>query len=200
MNIERITSGQYRAAKRSSKFVALLFAFAIAAASCGSDTDALGADAESAASAVDDVDTSDLEDSAMQAGRDLQDRLGEADLSTLYSAMDLVGFDRLETDEPFTFFAPNDSGFAALDADQLAALMADPASLSSILEDHLVTETLMGGDLVDGTLMSDGGLELEIDTSGPVATVNGIEIVKTDLTVNNGVVHVIDGALVSDFE
>ncbi len=180
----------------------LLCAVALVAAACGSDSSTLAADAENAASdvsaAAGDVDTSDLEAEAMQAGSNLQAELDEADLTTLYSAMNLVGFDNLEREEPFTFFAPNDSAFAAIDADQLSALLADPATLATILQDHLVTEELMAGDLTDGTLMSDGGLELVIDTSGPVPTVNGIEIVRTDLTVGNGVVHVIDGVLLRE--
>ena len=200
MSIQRFRSRQELAGQSRTRAVALTIGLTLAVAACGSDAASLGDDAEGAASDVSEaVESSDVE-SAMQAGSDLQEQLGETDLSTLYSAMDLVGFDRLDTDEPFTFFAPNDSGFAALDADQLAALMADPASLGSILEDHLVTDTLMSGDLVDGTIMSEGGLDLVIDTSGPVPTVNGIEIVKTDLTVNNGVVHVIDGALLRESE
>ncbi len=180
----------------------LVLALGLTAAACGSESDALGVDTSDVSSEISSVLDGDTEaeDEAMQAGSDLRDQIGEADLTTLYSAMDLVGFDRLETDEPFTFFAPNDSAFAAIDADQLSALMADPTSLVSILEDHMVDGTVMSGDLADGTITSEGGLDLVIDTSGSAPTVNGIEIVKTDVSLGDGVIHVIDGVLLRETE
>ncbi len=179
-----------------------LAVLALLAAACGSDGDALDVDTSDVSSEISDVLDGDtgVDEQASQAGRELEAQLGQADLSTLYSAMDLIGFDRLDPEETFTFFAPNDSAFAAVDADRLASLVAGPTQLGAILEDHLISETVMAGELTDGTITSEGGLELLIDLTGPVPTVNGIEIVETDLTVGNGVVHVIDGVLLGDSE
>ncbi len=202
-NDARTETVRTEARGRARQLAGLVFALGLTAAACGSDSDSLGVDTSDVSSEISDVldgDTSGLDEQASQAGRELEAQLGQADLSTLYSAMDLIGFDRLDPEESFTFFAPNDSAFAAVDADQLASLMADPTQLGAILEDHLISETVMAGELTDGTITSEGGLELLIDLTGPVPTVNGIEIVETDLTVGNGVVHVIDGVLLGDSE
>ncbi len=58
----------------------------------------------------------------------------------------------------------------------------------------------MASDLTDGaTVTSNGGLELTFDLSGDQPTVNGIPIVRTDVSVDDrGVVHVIDGLLLDE--
>lgn len=133
------------------------------------------------------------------AGQLLQAEISETDLSTMYSAMDLVQFVEIHTDEPFTFFAPNDSAFSALDADDLAELLADPEALDQVLRNHYLEATVMASDLASTpSSVSTGGLELVFDTDRETPTVNGIDIVRTDLTLNNGVIHVIDGVLLDE--
>ncbi len=121
----------------------------------------------------------------------------DPDLSSLTSAMDLAAFSDLDATDAFTFFAPNDPAFAALDPDDLADLLADPDALAGVLRAHLVDRTVMAADLPDSTT-SVGGLQLEFDTTGDIPTVNGVSIVRTDVMVDGGVVHVIDGVLLAD--
>lgn len=180
---------------------AALMGFALFLAACGSDTNGASEAIDDAITEVSeqvaDADVMDAEIS--DAGQQLQAQINEADLSTIYTAMDLVGFDEINTDQPFTFFAPNDSAFAAMNPDEMSALLAEPEELRQVLSNHYLDSTVMADDLASTpSATSTGGLELVFDTSGEIPTVNGIEIVRTDITVQNGVIHIIDGVLSSD--
>ena len=181
-------------------------------AACGDTNDVendLGAtvdDAEATAeSLVDEADEAGVnEDEVTGAAEgtadDLRAAIGDDDLATLFQALDAAGFDDIAEAERFTFFAPNDGAFAALDADVLAGLLADPDALRGVLRDHLLDEIVLAADLpADGTVTTTGGLELTFDLSGDQPTVNGVPIVRTDVTVDDrGVVHVIDGVLLEN--
>ncbi len=171
-----------------------LIGLSLVLAACGSDDDTSLEETATSIAEEADAAAEDVED-AVESG-DLQTQLGEDDLATLFSAMDAAGFDDIAQAEAFTFFAPNDSAFSQIDADTLADLLADPEQLREVLRDHLLDEVVEAGELSDGaTVTSTGGLELTFDLSGDTPTVNGIEIVRTDLMVDGGVVHVIDGVL-----
>ncbi len=181
---------------------AALMSLTMLLAACGSDStaatevidDAIGEVSEQVSEA-DDASSNDVSD----AGQQLQAQINEADLSTIYTAMDLVGFDEINSDEPFTFFAPNDSAFSAMSPDEMADLLAEPEALRQVLSNHYLDATVMATDLASTpSATSLGGLDLVFDTSGEVPTVNGIEIVRTDITASNGVIHIIDGVLSAD--
>ncbi len=148
---------------------------------------------------VAEADTEEISDEVSAAGQQLQAQIEEADLSTLYTALDLVGFDEINTDQPFTFFAPNDSAFSSMSAEEMAELLADPDALRQVLSNHYLDTTVMAADLASTpSATSTGGLELDFDTTGETPTVNGIDIVRTDITAQNGVIHIIDGVLTAD--
>ena len=128
---------------------------------------------------------------------------GNADFSTLVAAAtaaDLVGTLADCDAGPFTVFAPTDAAFAAaLEALGLTAeqLLADTATLTTVLTYHVVPGTVLAADVVtldsadtlQGAAISiavvDGAVKLNGDTT----------VTATDLTACNGVVHVIDKVL-----
>ncbi len=119
--------------------------------------------------------------------------------TTLIAAVEAAGLvDALKGEGPFTVFAPTDAAFAALPAGTLDALLADPTGeLTQILLYHVVPETVLAADLVDGmTLPTLQGGELTVSITPEGATVNGINIVTTDIATSNGVIHVIDAVLI----
>ncbi len=117
-------------------------------------------------------------------------------LSTLVSAVvaaDLV--DTLNSEGPFTIFAPVNDAFAAIPAADLDAVLADKDLLTSILTYHVVAgEALKAADLgAAGTLTTVNGGELTFGADG--TTVNGANVICSDVTVGNGTVHIIDTVL-----
>jgi len=117
--------------------------------------------------------------------------------STLVSAVkaaDLVG--TLSGPGPFTVFAPTNEAFAAIPADQLEALLADKALLTSILTYHVVPGAVMAADLQPTQQVTTAqGDSVDIEVTQDGATINGCNIVATDVEASNGVIHVIDCVL-----
>ncbi|HSN78531.1 MAG TPA: fasciclin domain-containing protein [Anaerolineae bacterium] len=141
---------------------------------------------EPAAPAMDIVDT------AVAAGS----------FNTLVAAVQAAGLEEaLRSDGPFTVFAPTDDAFAAIPAEMLEALLADPETLSQILLFHVLPGKVMAESVADG-------LSVETLQGAPVtfavmdgkATINDAAIVATDIEASNGVIHVIDAVILPPAE
>ena len=122
---------------------------------------------------------------------------GNPDFSTLVTAVKKAGLvDTLSGPGPFTVFAPTNAAFAAVPADQLNAILADKAQLTKILTYHVVAGKVMAADLQPEQMVKTvEGQDLDIKVTNGAATVNGCNIVKTDIEASNGVIHVIDCVL-----
>ncbi len=125
---------------------------------------------------------------------------GSDDFSTLLAAVDaadLVGA-LADTEATFTVFAPNDAAFAPINVD---ALLADPDALAAVLGYHVIPgEAIQSGNLVDGatvTTLSGDELIVNLDADGGV-TIEGSRVITADVAADNGVIHVIDRALLGN--
>jgi uncharacterized surface protein with fasciclin (FAS1) repeats len=115
-------------------------------------------------------------------------------LVTALKAADLVP--ALQGDGPFTVFAPTDEAFAKLPEGTLESLLADKEKLTAVLTYHVVPGQVMAADVAGLTSAKtlQGG-DLAISTEGGVK-INGANVVTTDVTASNGVIHVIDTVLI----
>ena len=134
--------------------------------------------------------------------------VGNENFSTLVTALkaaDLVA--ALQSDGPFTVFAPTNDAFFFFDSKTLGSLLepSNKEALANILTYHVVSGQLNASDVVKA--LSDGGGKVVIkalnnqsltviqkdgkiwlmDSNG-----NYSEIVATDVMGSNGVIHVID--------
>jgi uncharacterized surface protein with fasciclin (FAS1) repeats len=117
-------------------------------------------------------------------------------LSTLVSAVSEAGLvDTLNSDGPFTIFAPTNDAFAAIPAADLDAVLADQELLTSILTYHVVAgERLDAAALGEaGTAATVNGAELEFGADG--TTVNGVDVLCSNVTTANATVHIIGEVL-----
>lgn len=117
-------------------------------------------------------------------------------LSTLVTAVveaDLV--DTLNSDGPFTIFAPTNDAFAAIPGDILSAVLADKDLLTSVLTYHVVGGQSTAAEALGsaGTLTTVEGGEITFGTDG--TTVNGANVLCSDVPVANGTVHIVDQVL-----
>ena len=121
-------------------------------------------------------------------------------LSTLVTAVVEAGLvDTLNSEGPFTIFAPTNDAFAAIAEEDLSAILADQELLTSILTYHVVSgESLDMQRLVDaGTVTTVNGAELTIAQSGDLIEVNGTaSVVCGNVQTANATVHIIDNVLV----
>jgi uncharacterized surface protein with fasciclin (FAS1) repeats len=124
----------------------------------------------------------DIVDTAVAAGS----------FKTLATALGAAGLvDTLKGKGPFTVFAPTDEAFAKIPKADLDALLKDKAKLTSVLTYHVVAGKVMAADVKAGKVKTVQGSELTVSTSMGV-TVDNAKVTKTDITADNGVIHVID--------
>ena len=117
-------------------------------------------------------------------------------LSTLVTAVMQAGLaDTLNSEGPFTIFAPTNDAFAAIPQADLEAVLADKDVLTNILTYHVVAgESLKASDLATaGELATVEGDALTFGSDG--TTVNGAHVVCSDVTTANATVHIIDSVL-----
>ncbi len=133
--------------------------------------------------------TKDIVETAVAAGsfKTLAKALQAADLVTT-----------LKGAGPFTVFAPTDEAFAKLPAGTLENLLKpeNKAKLRRILAYHVVSGTVMAGDVVKlQSANAVSGDTVKIGAQNGGVTVNQANVVKTDITASNGVIHVIDAVM-----
>lgn len=106
--------------------------------------------------------------------------------------------DALSTQE-VTVFAPTDEAFAALPAETLEAVQADPELLAKVLQYHVVAGVVPAADVVTVTSVDTlAGEPLAITVEGGKVMVNDANVVQADVMASNGVIHVIDTVLVPE--
>ena len=127
----------------------------------------------------------DIVDTAVSAGS----------FGTLVAAVQAAGLvDTLKGEGPFTVFAPTEEAFAALPADTLESLLADPqGQLTQILLYHVVPGKVMAADVTDGLEAATAqGAPVKFTVADGKVMINDANIVATDIEASNGVIHVID--------
>ncbi len=115
-------------------------------------------------------------------------------LVTAVKAADLV--ETLKGEGPFTVFAPTDEAFAKVPKEKLEALLKDKKALTAVLTYHVVPGKVMAADVVKlEAAKTAEGKTVTIRTQDGKVTINGANVVKTDIVCKNGVIHVIDAVL-----
>jgi uncharacterized surface protein with fasciclin (FAS1) repeats len=163
-------------------------------AACGSDDstdEATPAETSSSApattEATEEAAAADIVDTAVAAG----------DFTTLAAALEAAGLvETLKGDGPFTVFAPTDEAFAKVPKETLDALAKDKAKLAKVLTYHVLTSKWSTDDIKlvksTGTAL---GPAVQFGDSGGKLTVNGANVIQSDIDCTNGMIHVIDAVL-----
>ena len=132
---------------------------------------------------------------------DIVDAAMASGMTKLAEAVKAAGLvDTLKGPGPFTVFAPTDEAFNKIPKADMDMLLKDPMKLKEVLTLHLVEGKMMASDLAQHEyLQALSGGELRIDAKRwhlhSDMKVNGANIIKPDLVVDNGVCHAIDKVL-----
>ena len=123
--------------------------------------------------------------------------------TTLLKALDATNLTGvLKTPGPLTLFAPTDAAFAALPAGQLDQLLnaKPPAALQQLLVYHIINARVDDAKIngTKGPVPSAAGKPIYVDGSAAPHKANAANILA-DVTVSNGVIHVVDKVLSPDF-
>ncbi len=112
-------------------------------------------------------------------------------------AADLVS--TLSGPGPYTVFAPTDEAFAKLPAGTVESLLEDKAKLTAVLTYHVVSGSMLAADVVkQQSLKTVQGGSLPIAVMDTGVMVGEAKVIKTDITADNGVIHVIDSVLIPE--
>jgi len=115
---------------------------------------------------------------------------------TLAAALKAAGLeDTLQGKGPYTVFAPTDEAFAKLPAGTVESLLKpeNKEKLVAILTFHVVPGRILSSDVLrQKHLKTVQGSMLSPAMKDGVPTINGAEIVITDIDASNGVIHAID--------
>ncbi|MFZ9621037.1 MAG: fasciclin domain-containing protein [Prochlorococcaceae cyanobacterium] len=113
--------------------------------------------------------------------------------NTLLAAVDAAGLrSALDSEGPFTVFAPVDDAFAALPPGTVQTLVDNPPQLARILKYHVLSGRHQRAELVaQSEWESLEGAPVAIRRSEPFEVKNAT-VVTADIGCDNGVVHVID--------
>lgn len=133
--------------------------------------------------------TPDIVDTAVKAGK----------FNTLVAAVKAAGLvETLKGEGPFTVFAPTDEAFAKLPKGTVESLLKpeNKEKLIAILTYHVVPGKVMAKDVVNLTeAKTVQGSAVKIAVNGGKVSIDGANVVKTDIETSNGVIHVIDAVI-----
>lgn len=125
---------------------------------------------------------------------------GDDNFSTLVAAVKAAGLvDTLSGEGPFTVFAPTNEAFAKLPKETVESLLKpeNKDQLVAILTYHVVPGKVMASDVVKVTeAKTVQGQPISVKADSGKVVLNGASnVIKTDITASNGVIHVIDSVI-----
>jgi uncharacterized surface protein with fasciclin (FAS1) repeats len=115
---------------------------------------------------------------------------------TLLNTIELTEItDMLDSPGPFTILAPTDEAFNSLPPDTLDSLKQHPMKLKQVMLYHVLYGDVRSDDLaqieeaptVEGSIVA--------VEQGESVKINDIEVIRTDILADNGVIHVLNGVL-----
>ena len=120
-------------------------------------------------------------------------------LAAALGAAQLV--EALQSEGPFTVFAPTDEAFAALPDGTVETLLKpeNRDQLAAILKYHVVAGRIYSDQLENGqhaATLQGSNVEVAIDDRG--VRISGANVAKADIETTNGVIHVIDRVLLPE--
>lgn len=118
-------------------------------------------------------------------------------LTALLIKADLAG--ALQSDGPFTVFAPTNAAFEKLPAGTIDSLLQpeNKAKLQAVLKYHVLSGQVLSTDLAGKQISAETlqGGDIHVDATNGVQ-INNANVVTADVKTDNGVIHIIDTVLI----
>jgi uncharacterized surface protein with fasciclin (FAS1) repeats len=122
--------------------------------------------------------------------------------TTLVAAVQAAGLvETLQSEGPFTVFAPTDDAFAALPEGTVESLLLpeNREQLVSILTYHVVAGKVMAADVValeEAETVQGQNVRIRVEDGN--VFINDAQVIITDIEASNGVIHVIDQVILPE--
>ena len=136
----------------------------------------------------------------------LQVAADDPSLSTFVEALERAGLaDTLNSEGPFTLFAPTDAAFSVLPEAELTALLNDESALREVMTYHIIPAYVLARDAVQATSAPTlEGDRLRLQVRSGRLYINDATVIKfdvgasEDVQASNGVIHVVDSVLLPE--
>lgn len=124
---------------------------------------------------------------------------GNSAFSTLVAAVQAAGLvETLQSEGPFTVFAPTDEAFAKLPAGTVENLLKpeNKDQLVAVLTYHVVAGKVMAADVVKvDSAATVQGQSVTVKVDNDTVMIDNAKVVQADIKASNGVIHVIDSVI-----
>ncbi len=123
---------------------------------------------------------------------------GLEDFTTVVAAVKAAGLaETLQGKGPFTLFAPTNKAFSALPEGTVASLLKpeNKDQLVKILTYHVIPGKVPASAVKTMKAKTVNGQAVDIKVTNHGVSVDGANVIKTDVFGSNGVIHVIDKVL-----
>jgi len=124
-------------------------------------------------------------------------------LLSLVDEADLA--ETLSSEGPFTLFAPTNDAFDEIPDEFISFWREDGDALKNVLMYHVLNGAILSTDLVDGgDYKTLEGSDLHVHDMGGVPEIGNealdyfVNITEADVTASNGVIHIINGVLITE--
>ncbi len=136
------------------------------------------------------------------AGTTVDIAVADGRFETLVAALQAAELvETLQSDGPFTVFAPTDDAFAALPEGTVESLLEDIPALTDILLYHVVAGDVRAADVVTlESAVTVQGESVSITVEGDDVRINDSLVIIADIVASNGVIHVVDAVLLPSAE
>lgn len=134
-----------------------------------------------------------------EQGNILETAIAAGNFKTLCAAIRAAGLsDQLRGKGPLTVFAPTDEAFAKLGTATLESLLLpeNKEKLVAILTYHVLAGKVLAEDVRTMGATTLNGQRVDLIAADGEVTVDGANVVATDVLASNGVIHAIDTVLI----
>ena len=100
--------------------------------------------------------------------------------------------DSLKSGGPYTVFAPDDGAFSKLPPGSWDALSRDKVKLASVLSHLIIPGRMLVTEVKPGKANTLQGEPLTLKSDNGKVTVDHANVIESDVSADNGVIHVID--------
>ncbi|MDX1701640.1 MAG: fasciclin domain-containing protein [Melioribacteraceae bacterium] len=120
--------------------------------------------------------------------------------NTLATALTEAGLvETLQSEGPFTVFAPTDDAFAKLPEGTVESLLKDKEALTNVLLYHVVSGNVTSDKVVNlNSATTIAKSDVAINVKDGKVFINDSQVITADVKASNGVIHIIDTVLIPE--
>lgn len=125
------------------------------------------------------------------------ERSGE--IKTFVNALNNAGLaEVLKNRGPFTVFAPSNSAFNRLPANEKESLLSDKERAQKLVAGHVVEGRILVTEVKPGKTQTIDGNTITLTSDNGLVKIANASVIQSDVIADNGVIHIIDNVVLPE--